>query len=153
MPEPFGVYRFVNGESLRLVFAKPPVPPNVMPRVVFQPLFSRVPAGEARRHEVILQAPIDEYSALGRDVSSETTLEEITEVVLILSYRLRSTMDKDPVPPPLESPEAAGYIVYAPELIVSSLAVEPVPVKRRAGYFARFALPGEPGPEPAPVPG
>lgn len=152
VPDPFGVYRFVAGDSLRLVFARPPVPPNVMPRVVFQPLFSRIGPGETRRHEVVLKAPIDEYSALGRDINSETVLEEVSKVTLVLSYRLRSTMDTDPVPPPFESPDSAGYIVADPELIVSTLESTQVPVKRRTGYFARFALPGEPGPGPAPMP-
>ena len=152
VPDPFGVYRFVAGDSLRLVFARPPVPPNVMPRVVFQPLFSRLEPGETRRHEVLLKAPIDEYSALGRDINSETVLEEVSKVTLVLSYRLRSTMDKDPVPPPFESPDSAGTIVTDPELIVSTLESTQVPVKRRTGYFARFALPGEPGPGPAPMP-
>ncbi|MBZ5712702.1 hypothetical protein [Nannocystis pusilla] len=152
VPDPFGVYRFVAGESLRLVFARPPVPPNVMPRVVFQPLFSRVGPGETRRNEVLLKAPIDEYSALGRDIHAETVLEEVSKVILVLSYRLRSTMDKDPVPPPFESPDEAGYIVSEPELIISTLAGTQVPVKRRTGYIARFPLPGEPGPGPAPLP-
>ncbi len=58
---------------------------------------------------------------------------------------------EDPVPPLNEAAEVAGYILHQPELIISNLDLdEPVPVKRRAGYMARFPLPGEPRPGPIP---
>ncbi|WP_437830043.1 hypothetical protein [Sorangium sp. So ce1153] len=152
VPDPFGVYRFVSNDSLRLVFAQAPYPPNVMPRIVYKPLFSRIRAGEARQREVWIKLPVDEYSSLARDVNAPTVLEEVSRVFLVLSYRPRSTMDHDPAPPPNETAESAGYIVHDPVLIISSLEVEPLPVKRRTGYIARFPLPGEPGPGPVPPP-
>jgi hypothetical protein len=152
VPDPFGVYRFVHGESLRLVFAQAPWPSNVTPRIVHAPLSSRVLDGQKHRRKVSIALPVDEYSALARDVDSPAVLELVKKVHLVLGIRLRSTLDADPVPPPRESPEQAGYIVNDPKLVVSTMAVEALPVKRRTGYIARFPLPGEPGPGPAPMP-
>ena len=149
--DPQGVYRFVHDGALRLVFARAPSPSNVMPRVVYEPLFSRVEAGQKHRRRVTLGLPVCEYSSLARDMSEPTSLVEVERVTLILAYRLRSSMDAAPLPPPLETAEAAGYIVHEPKLIVSSLEVDKIPVKRRTGYMARFALPGEPKPGPMPL--
>lgn len=55
------------------------------------------------------------------------------------------------MPPPRETAEEAGYVVDEPQLMISELQVEPLPVKRRTGYIARFPLPGEPGPDPMPI--
>jgi hypothetical protein len=146
VPDPFGVYRFVRAGALRLVFAQAPLPRNLMPRTVYQPLFSRIPAGETQRKEILIKLPVDEYSALARDIDSPTVLEEVSRVFFVLSYRLRSTLDSDPTPPPFESPEEAGYIVHTPQLIISSLDLDPnrLPINRRIGEIARFSLPGEP---------
>jgi hypothetical protein len=150
VPDPFGVYRFVRNGSLRLVFAQAPYPPNVMPRITYQPLYSRIRAGKTRQRSVLIRMPVDEYSSLARDISSPTVIEEVSRVFFVLSYRLRSTMAEDPAPPPFETAEDAGYIVHGPEQIISALEVDKLPVKRRTGYIARFALPGEPKPGPAP---
>ncbi len=152
IPDPFGVYRFVRDGSLRLVFAQAPWPANVSPRVVYQPLYSRLKAGETRRREIPIDQPVDEYSALSRDISAPTVVEEVSRVLLVLSYRLRSSMPEDPQPPPNESAEEAGYIVADPKLLTSTVEVERLKVKRRTGYMARFALPGEPGPGPVEPP-
>lgn len=151
VPDPFGVYRFVQDGSLRLVFAQAPHPPNVLFGQLYRPLYSRVLAGETRRETVLIDLPVDEYSSLARDVNAPTVLEEVSRVVLVVGYRLRKAMNQDPLPPPRESPEEAGYVVYEPSLIISELQVDRLPVKRRTGYIARFPLPGEPGPEPLPI--
>lgn len=151
IPDPFGVYRFVSEGSLRLVFAQAPYPSNVMPRVTYPPLYSRIRAGEARQKAIPIKLPVDEYSALARNINDPTVLEEVSRVYFVLNYRLRSTMDKDPVPPPRETAEQSGYIVHGPKQIISVMDVESLPVKRRTGYIARFALPGEPEPGPAPI--
>jgi hypothetical protein len=151
VPDPFGVYRFVQNDSLRLVFAQAPSPPNVRFANLFRPLYSRILAGETRRKSVLIQLPVDEYSALARDVDAPSILEAVSRVFFVLGYRLRSTMDRDPVPPPRETAEEAGYVVYEPQLMISELQVDPLPVKRRTGYVARFPLPGEPGPDPMPI--
>jgi hypothetical protein len=151
IPDPFGVYRYVRDGSLRLVFAQAPYPPNVMPHVVYQPLYSRIAAGESRKVELLLQQPVDEYSSLARDITAPTVLEEVSKVILVMGYRARSTMEADPMPPPKESAEEAGYIVHDPKYMVSTLEVGALPVKRRSGYMARFALAGEPAPGPMPM--
>jgi hypothetical protein len=151
IPDPFGVYRFVRDGSLRLVFAQAPHPPNVQLGRLFQPLYSRIRAGETRHNAVLIKLPVDEYSALERDINAPTALEEVSRVLFVLGYRLRSTMDKDPWTPAGETPETAGYVVYAPSLILSEIHVDALPVKRRTGYMARFPLPGEPKPAPIPV--
>lgn len=148
IPDPFGVYRFVREGSLRLVFAQAPWPPNISPRTVYQPLYSRVKAGETHRREISIEVPVDEYSSLARDLSEPTVVEEVSRVVLVLAYRARSSMSADPQPPPKESAEEAGYIVTDPKLITSAVEIDRLKVKRRTGYMARFALPGEPGPGP-----
>jgi hypothetical protein len=148
LPDPMGVYRFVHEGSLRLVFAQAPTPLGVMPRVVFQPLFSRVEAGDTLHRKVTLALPVDEYSSLARDIKADTVLEEVTRVTLVMSYRLRSTLERDPVPPPMESADDAGYIVHDPKLAISSVEVPPLPVKRRTGPIARFVLPGDVKPAP-----
>jgi hypothetical protein len=152
IPDPFGVYRFVHDGSLRLVFAQAPWPSNVMPSIVYKPLCSRVRAGETHRRTVLVRLPVDEYSSLARDIKSPTVEEEVSKVLLVMQYRLRSAMDKDPQPPPFESAEEAGYIVHDLTQLVSSLETEPIQIKRRTGYIARFPLPGEPKPGPVPVP-
>jgi hypothetical protein len=153
IPDPFGVYRFVYDGSLRLVFAQAPSPSNVMPSTVYKPLCSRVRAGETRQRTILLRLPVDEYSSLGRDIDSPTAVEEVSKVFLVMQYRLRSTMDKDPQPPPFEDADQVGYIVHDLAQLVSSMETEPISVKRRTGYIARFPLPGEPKPGPAPMPG
>lgn len=141
IPDPFGVYRFVVEGSLLLVFAQAPSPPNVLPRVVYTPLFSHIPAGETRKNSVLMPLPVDEYSSLERDTDAPTAVEQVSRATLILGYRLRSTMDKDAAPPPRENAEEAGYIVHNPQLIVSALDVDPIAVKRRTEPTARFTLP------------
>jgi hypothetical protein len=147
--DPFGVYRFVHNGSLRLVFAQAPHAPDFVPRIVYAPLYSRVLAGETHHGSVLLAMPVEEYSALARDTKAPTTTEEVSRVTLVLSYRLRSTMDADPVQHSKEA-KFRGYIVHGPQTVISSMAVDKLPVKRRTGYIARFPLPGEP--EPAPMP-
>jgi len=153
VPDPFGVYRFVFNGGLRLVFAQAPQPPNVMLRQIYPPLYSRLRAHETRHRTVRIALPVDEYSALARDVHSPTVREEVSRVFFVLSYRLRSTMTSDPAPPVHETAESAGYIVHDPEEIISSLdlGADKIPVKRRTGTIARFLLPGEPKPGPAPA--
>jgi hypothetical protein len=148
VPDPFGVYRFVRDGSLRLVFAPAPRPANVLPRVTYTPLWSKVAAGEIHRRKIPIALPVDEYSILARDVASESVVEEVSRVVLVVRHRARDGMDADPQPPPGESASEAGYIVYDGDDWVSSMDIEPLPVKRRLGYIARFPLPGEPAPEP-----
>ncbi|MBI4705910.1 MAG: hypothetical protein HY744_32865, partial [Deltaproteobacteria bacterium] len=87
VPDPRGVYRFVRDGSLRLVFAQAPRPPNVAVRIVFAPLYSRVRAGEAHQRTIQLGLPVDEYSALGRDTSAPSAVEEVSKVLLVLAYR------------------------------------------------------------------
>lgn len=146
VPDPFGVYRFVRDGSLRLVFAQAPHPPDVLPEEIYEPLCSRILAGETHRSTVPIALPVDEYSSLARDVGSPTVVEEVSRVLLVLGYRPRSTMARDPAPPPYETAERAGHVVHDPELVVSSMDFEGLPVKRRTGDIARFALPGEAGP-------
>lgn len=148
IPDPFGVYRFVQNGSLRLVFAQAPYPANYLPQKIYEPLYSRILAGETRRQSVRIKLPVDEYSSLDRGVNAPTVVEEVSRVFFVLGYDLRSTMDAAPELPPRETEEEAGYIVYSRKLIISELQVEPIPVKRRTGYMARFALPGEPAPGP-----
>lgn len=149
--DPFGVYRFVDNGVLRLVFLQAPSPPNLMLRNHYTPLFSRVRPGEPRRGEVRIELPVQEYSALARDVGSPTVVETVSRVALVMGYELRSALDDDPTPPTFEA-EAAGFVVYDPSVVISYLDVAPLPVRRRTGYIARYALPGEPGPGPAPYP-
>ena len=147
IPDPYGVYRFVQNGSLRLVFAQAPHPPNVMLGKTYQPLYSRVLAGETRRQTVRIKLPVDEYSSLARDVNAPTAVEEVSRVYFVLGVRLRSTIDRAPAPPPRESGESAGYVVYEPTEVILAMDVDKLPVKRRTGYMARFALPGEPTPK------
>lgn len=140
--DPFGVYRFVRDGTLWLVFAQAPTPSDVTVSVTYQPLYSRLREGEARRRRVSIGLPVAEYSALARDVDSPSVLEEVSEVRLVVSYRLRSSMDGEPAPPAHESVEA-GYIVHDPRYIVSSLTIGALPVRRRTGDMARFTLPGD----------
>lgn len=148
VPDPHGVYRFVREGSLRLVFAPPPAPPNIQLLKYYEPFYSRVRAGETRRREVEVGVPVDEYSALARDVSAPSALEEVSRVYLVMGYRPRATLAADPVPPINETAEETGYIVHDPSFVLSSLDAEPIAVRRRTGYVARFPLPGEPGPPP-----
>ena len=154
VPDPFGVYRFVVGDTLRLVFEQAPHPPNIVPNNVFPPRFSRVAAGETLERSVDIALPVEEYSALARDVSEPSEVEQVEQVELVLGYCLRSELDADPVPPPNQSAEQAGYLLpKAPKRIVSRCKLEtPIAVKHRSGYMARYPLHGEPAPGPAPLP-
>lgn len=147
----FGVYRFVNAGSLRLVFAQAPHAPNMMPRVVYAPLYSRVRRGETHSGSVTIALPVEEYSSLARDIAAPASFEEVSRVILVMSYRTRATMDSDPQLHSKAS-KLAGYVVHGAQPIVSEMTVEKLPVKRRTGYIARFPLPGEPGPSPMPMP-
>lgn len=141
IPDAFGVYRFVWEGNLLLVFAQAPAPPNVAPRVIYEPLYSHIRAGELRKNSVLITLPVDEYSSLQRNTKSPTTEEQIARVILVLGYRTRSSMSKDAEPPPRESAEESGYVVNDPQRIVSSLEVDPLPVKKRSNPMARFVLP------------
>ncbi len=143
VPDPFGVYRFVHGERLRLLFGQAPWPPNVAPRNVYKPLFTRVLAGATHGGEVRLAVPIDEYSPLARDVASPTDAVQVARVELIVEFRPRSEMRDDPRPPPGESP-AAGYIVHDARRVIGAMEIHPVTAKRRRGPIARVRLPGDP---------
>ncbi len=142
-PDPRGVYRFVHGRSLRLVFWQAPRPRGLQLRVVYTPLFSRVRAGETLRKELALELPIDEYSSLARDVDAPSEVVLATQVALVLGYRLRSSMPADPRSPLNESPDAAGYIVHDPWRLVSTADTPPIPVRRRLGDMPRPVLPGD----------
>lgn len=146
--DPYGVYRFVQEGSLRLVFAPAPRPPGVQLGETYTPLYSRVLSGETRRQTVLIKLPIEEYSSLARDVGSPSVPSEVSRVYFVLGYRLRSTMSRAPAPPPRESGAKAGYVVHEPKLIVLALDLVQLPVKRRTGEIERFALPGEPGAAP-----
>jgi hypothetical protein len=146
IPDPHGVYRFVRDGSLRLVFGPAPYPPNVKLGIYYTPLYSRVRAGETRRASVHIKLPVDEYSILARDVNAPTVVEEVSRVIFVLGYKVGG----NPAPPSGAKSDADGYVVYGPKFIVDEKRVDRLPVKRRTGYMARFALPGEPGPEPIP---
>jgi hypothetical protein len=146
VPDPFGVYRFVEHGSLRLLFGQAPIPPHVKPHIVYQPLYSRVRAGETHRGEVLIKLPVDEYSSLGRNVDGPTDLDVVSRVVLIVEFRLRATMEADPEPPLNESGDVAGYIVHGPKHVVSSMETPNIPVKRRQLPMARVVLAGDPQP-------
>ncbi|HVJ90926.1 MAG TPA: hypothetical protein VM580_14080 [Labilithrix sp.] len=150
--DPFSVYRFVVNDALRLVFMQAPHAPNVAPRVLYTPLYSRVRGAETHQRSIAIELPVDEYSSLARNIAAPTVVQTISRVLLVMGYRLRSTMAGDPSPPVNETADQAGFVVNDPKLIVSTLDVERLPVKRRTDYMARFALPGEPGPGPAPPP-
>jgi hypothetical protein len=144
VPDPFGVYRFVAHQSLRLFFGQAPIPTNVQPRIVYKPLFSRVRAGEAHERKVRMKVPVDEYSSLARDIASPTELEEVTRAFLVIEYRLRSEMPADPEQPALLDPVKDGYMVYDPKRLVSSCETRPIAVKRRIEPIYRVALPNDP---------
>lgn len=151
IPDPMGVYRFVHDGSLRLVFAQAPSPPNILLGKTYSPLYSRILPGETRRQTVRIKLPVDEYSSLGRNVNAPTVLEEVSRVYFVLGLALRSTLGTAPAPPPRESGEKAGYVVYGSNNIILAMDVNKLQVKRRTGYMARFPLPGEPDPDPLPV--
>lgn len=138
--DPFGVYRFVSEGRLLLVFAQAPAPPNVYPRVMYEPLYSRVRAGESRKNTVLITLPVDEYSGVQRNIKSPSEDEKVSRATLVLGYRTRSSLSKDPEPPPREQPEESGFVVNDPQWIISTLELEPLPVKRRI-TMARFVLP------------
>mgnify|MGYP000875915761 CR=1 FL=1 len=148
--DPAGVYRFVHGDTLRLVFDQAPWPSNVELRKTFRPLYSRVAPREARERAITVGLPVDEYSCFARGTDDPATVEHVTRVTLVLGYRLRATLERDADPPPGESGEDAGYIVYDPTRLVSSVTLAPLPVRRRVGYVPRYAFPGEPPPGPRP---
>ncbi len=141
--DPFGVYRFVVGDSLRLVFAQAPLPRGVVPRLTFQPLYSRVRAGETLRKQLTLSLPVQEYSSLSRNIDAPSELERVARVTLVMGHRARSAMQSDPAPPPFESADDAGYIVHSPSIITSTMTVDPLPVLRRTQSMARYALPAD----------
>ncbi len=141
--EPNGVYRFIHRDDLRFVFAPSPLPPNAEYRNVYAPLFTRLNAGEKLKKHLRLAVPIDEYSAFARDIDEPTAIEYASTVTLVMTYKLRSTLTKDPAPPLFESPETAGYIVQDSEMLISSMQVEPLPVKRRQNQIPRFMIPGD----------
>ena len=143
VPDPFGVYRFVREETLWLVYAQAPHPPGVRLIHTYPPLYSRVAHGERHRRTVLMTSPVDEYSALARDVKSKTAVESVTKAVLVLTYRLRSSMKADPLPPTGEDP-SVGFVVYDPETKVSSMVAQPMQVKRRVGTIARYSVPSPP---------
>jgi hypothetical protein len=151
-PDPFGVYRFVRDGSLRLVFAQAPAPPNIRVADPYRPLYSRILAGETRTQTVRIKLPVLEYSILARNVHAEAALEEVSRVFFVLGYWPRSAMDRAPAPPMHETAEEAGYVVYGQRLMISSAYTDRIPVERRTVYMARFSLPGEPPPEPKPIP-
>jgi hypothetical protein len=141
-PDRFGVYRFVHGMSLRLLFGQAPRDPDIEFRNIYAPLFSRVEAGKVYSNEVLLAVPVDEYSALARDTDEPTEVVHVARVTLIVGYRLRSELKEDPRPPAKESP-TVGYIVHDPHQLVSKVDVDELPVKRRKGSMWRVVLPGD----------
>ncbi|MBK8251555.1 MAG: hypothetical protein IPK82_02675 [Polyangiaceae bacterium] len=149
--DPWGVYRFAMGNSLRLVFADSPCPPNISPQILFEPRFSKIKQGAIHRIHVSIKLPIDEYSALARDVDSPHSVEMVNSVTLIIAYRTQKSLGEEPSPPYGETGDNAGYLVFDPEFVVSTMEVPALPVRKRTGYIARFALPGEPEPEPIPL--
>lgn len=136
-----GVYRFMVRRDLRLVFAQSPLPPDTEYRHVYAPYFSRLGAGEKMEKHVRFPVPVDEYSAFARDIDAPTTIEYASTVTFVMGYRLRATMTTDPIAPPFESPDEAGYIVHDSQLLISSAAVEHLPVKCRNQAIPRFMLP------------
>lgn len=140
----WGVYRFVHGTTLRLAFVQAPRPPNISVHVVFAPLWSRVQARETHTRDVPLTLPIDEYSALARDVSAPHVLDHVTHVSLIFDWCRRRDLPRAPLPPPRESGEAVGFMVYDGTRYVSTLALRGLlPVHRRTGPMPRLTLPGD----------
>lgn len=154
-PDPFGIHRFVEDGSLRLVFAPATYPPGlIVERPVDLPLYSRILAGETRRETMRIKLPVDEYpsewpSFGGKVVPAPTVSEEVSRVYFVLGYRLRSTLNH--APPVPEAAREAGYIVKSPNFIILAMDVDKIPVKRHTGYMPRFPLPGEPGPDPMPT--
>ncbi len=152
--DPLGVYRYVRDGSLRLAFYQAPYPSNISPMEVYQPLYSRVGAGETHGGEVSMSLPVDEYSALSRNLDAPSEVETVTRVHFVLGYACRSDLAADPAPPLNETVEDAGYVVHSRKRIVSTCdSSSPIKVKRRTVYMPRFALEGEPAPGPAPPPG
>jgi hypothetical protein len=150
--DPFGIYRFVRDGSLRLAFTQAPYPPNVSPMEIFQPLFSKVDAGQTHGGSVSIALPVDEYSSLARNIAAPNEIVTVTRVHFALGYALRSELRADPIPPIKETAEEAGYIVHTDKRIVSTCDVPSrIQVKQRTEYMARFALMGEPAPAPMPL--
>lgn len=143
IPDPYGVYRFVHGRALRLVFAQAPLPPGIALRQVYKPFSSRIRAGETHRRAVPLTLPVEEYSSLARDVGSASEVAYVDRVTLVFEYRARSEMPADPLPPAREDGDAVGFIVHDMHRHVSSVEVRALPVQRRTGYIPRLALPGD----------
>ncbi len=148
--DPFGIYRFVVDDTLRLVFGQAPHPANVVPNVTYTPLYSRVNTGETRKRTIHMALPVDEYSSLSRNIAAPTVVETVSRVQFVLGVRFRSDLDADPVPPPRETAAQAGYVVYGPKRIVSSCAVDGIEVNKRSEYMPRYALDGEPAAGPMP---
>ena len=148
IPDPLGVYRYVRDDSLRLVFDTSPMPPNTSVRVTYAPLYSRVLPGKVHARELTLTVPVEEYSSAPYDSTAPTVIERVARVVLVMAYRLRATMDRDPAPPIGES-EGVGFVVANPSRFISSVAVSPLAVRCRTVPFARYALPGDAPPPSA----
>lgn len=155
VPDPFAVHRYVQDGSLRLVFGPAPYPAGMTVAIPSDlPLYSRILAGETRQQTVRIKLPIDEYPSEwpgpgGVVVRAPTVSEEVSRVYFVLGYRLRSTLDHAPAVP--EKAKEAGYIVKRPKFIILAMDVDNLPVTRHTGYMARFPLPGESGPNPAPI--
>lgn len=142
VPDPFGVYRFVRDDSLRLVFDKSPPLPNTSVRVTYPPLYSRVMPGVAHEREITLSVPVGEYSSIPYDPDAPTVIQQVSRAILVMGYRLRATMESDPAPP-LGSSDDVGFVVMNPSKLVSPLAISTLDVRCRTAPFARYALPGE----------
>jgi hypothetical protein len=66
IPDRFGVYRFVHEGTLRLLFGQAPRPSNILPRVIYAPLYSRIRAGEVHQKSLLLTLPVDEFESCTR---------------------------------------------------------------------------------------
>jgi hypothetical protein len=148
--DPFGVYRFVHDDTLRLVFDQAPLlRGNPIPRNVYKPYYSRVVPGVKHEREVEIRLPVDEYSSLARDIEAPTTLVQVSRVQLIIAFRLRSSLESDPRAPRGDG-EGIGYIVHDPRHMISSVEVGRLSVRRRSDPIARPILPGDAPLPPAP---
>ena len=142
--DPFGAYRFMREDNLRLVFEQPPIPEDREVSVYYTPLSSRIAAGDTHERQITLAVPVDEYSALGGRAIDAPTTEVVAEsVTLVMGYRLRSSMEEDPIPPAAEDAGKVGYVVWNPKRIISTIDNASVRVKMRNGPIPRYRLPGD----------
>lgn len=142
VPDPFEVYRFVRDDSVRLVFDKSPALPNTSVRVTYAPLYSRVMPGVAHEREIPLRVPVEEHSGMPYDPDAPTVIQQVSRAILVMGYRLRATMERDPAPP-LGVSDDVGFVVTNPSKFISSLAISTLEVRCRTVPFARYTLPGE----------